>query len=320
MKHSGIYIIFFLFLGFSFQACSEKDKPKPTPVINDFSDTTDYIAPEPHVDEIASIASFQLPKLLMPGVLDPPPVDITDSTAKAPLLAVSNLGRFASVGEMRKSYFYPQFCSLYPELENISRITVDTGVGDLWLFEPLEPNCSLAINEYNMKMFMQEQEEGDGEVYLRTESARPVLVKASMDDPGSLVINMMSNEGQTLHWIPVQSPSDNVLRDEEGVVVLTYNPIESFVEMGADYTASVNGEMEQLRFYADRQVRVNNRLMRYVSFHTDDLKIGLYIKGIDFEAYFEVDKIKAEPESFSLTTKQGYDFGIGYNKTITFRK
>ena len=267
-----------------------------------------------------SQSAFHLPELLMPGPLEPVPIDITDSTAQVPMLAVANIGRFASVSQLSKSYFYKQLCSLYPELQNMNRITVDTGVGDLWLFKPLLPNCSMEVKEYNMQIFMQEQKESEAKVLFKTDIARPILVKASMDDPGSLIVDVDNREGRRLHWIPTQSPADNALRFDEGVTVLSYNVLENFAEMGADYTASVNEGLASLRFYADRQVRLDNRLMRYMSFHTADGKVGLYIKGLDLDGYFEVGGHKKDLESFTLTCRKGYDFGMGTNKTLTFKK
>ncbi len=321
MKHSSLLYIGALLVSMALASCSEKAKPSVSSARSENKTPAPEAVENPaDVRANESQSAFHLPALLMPGPLEPVPLDITDSTAQVPMLAVANIGRFASISQLRKSYFYKQFCSLYPELENINRIAVDTGVGDLWLFKPLLPNCSMAVREYNMQMFMQEQKESDGDVLFKTDIARPILVKASMDDPGSIIVDLDNREGRRLHWIPTQSPSDNELRFDEGITVLSYNVLENFAEMGADYTASVNEGLASLRFYADRQVRLDNRLMRYMSFHTADGKVGLYIKGLDLDGYFEVGGHKKDRESFTLTCKKGYDFGMGTNKTLTFKK
>ncbi len=308
MKKIGFYTICAIVLALALQGCKQKSS----------SDKGDTIRVTAYDD--GPLASFSLPDLRMMAPIEVEPADPDDSLAVQPMLVVANIGHFASVEELRNSYFYGQLCSIYPDLEDLNRVTVDTGVGDLWLFKPITGAASMTISEYNMQMFLKKEKEDDGKVYMRTKMPRPLLVKASMDDPGSIIVDMTDSLGRHLHWIPSQLPASNILRTTVGVETISYNPIDEFVEFGADYIAQVNEDVVSLRFYADRQVRLDNRLMRYVAFDTADKKKCLFIKGLDFEALFQLGGEKSDLSSFTLLGRKGYDFGVGTNKTITFKK
>ena len=129
--------------------------------------------------------------LSLPTPLDPGPLDyIPDAeTDEVVFFTIANLGHYKNVESMRKGPFWKLLCSLYPDVENINKITVDNGTGDIWLIVPWGENTSLAINEYNMDMFLGEQDPSDGQVYYRTEYAKPMLIRTPMDDPGSIIIN-----------------------------------------------------------------------------------------------------------------------------------
>ena len=118
MKHSSLLYIGALLVSMALASCSEKDKPSVSSARNENKTPAPEAVENPaDVRANESQSAFHLPALLMPGPLEPVPLDITDSTAQVPMLAVANIGRFASISQLRKSYFYKQFCSLYPELE-----------------------------------------------------------------------------------------------------------------------------------------------------------------------------------------------------------
>lgn len=244
----------------------------------------------------ATVPGIRLPAVRLLGPLNPiPGMDEQGNELRHFVLLVANLGHYESLADLKASPFYLLLCNLYPELGSIRSVSVDLGRGDLWLIRPWAENTSLAINEYNLKMFMGEQEEGSGEIYLRTEDTECLLARFSADDPGSVLINAVDNEGASLRWIPTQNPHDNELRTEPGVEVYTYDPMEAFVQYGADYTGTLKGRPAVFRFYADRQLRLNGELVRYFAFHDNSGGISLYIKGEHIEECLSVDN-----ETFQL--------------------
>lgn len=261
-------------------------------------------------------AGIVIPELMMPGPLDPIPDALTDEYF---VLVMANIGPFASLDQLHASPFYPQLCSLYPELADITDI-VDTGKGDLWLLNPWTENTSLSLNEYNIDMFLDNQDPGSGKVYYRTENAKPMLVRMTTDDPGSVLINAVDNEGHQLSWAPASRPADNVLREEQGVANITFNPVDNSVEFGADYEAEANGERIPVRFYADRLLSFGYRMMRYYACHQQDGKIGLLITDGDGQQCYAIIDGYAPDEGFTLTYQQGADLGLGKNGPLHFKR
>lgn len=265
---------------------------------------------------VAASSDIQVPELMMTGPLDPIP---DESSGEYYVVVVANLGPFTSLEQLRQSPFYPQLCSAYPELPDINTL-VDTGKGDLWLLKPWTENTSLSLNEYNINMFLGEQEPGTGKVYYRTENAGPMLLRMTTDDPGSVLINAVDNEGHQLSWAPASRPADNVLREEPGMVNITFNPVDNSVEFGADYEAQVNDEPFSIRFYADRQMYFGDRLMRYYAFLLNvGESVGLLISDHDRQCFALIDGY-APDQGFTLTPQQGDDMGLGMNQPVYFKR
>lgn len=262
--------------------------------------------------------SFQLPKPMLVGPLNPiPAVDENGNEMEHFILVVANLGYYQTIEQLQKSPFYAQLCDLYPELSGVKEI-IDTGKGDLWFIRPWQKNTSLAINEYTMEMFLGNQEESEGKVLYRTEYAKPMLVRMSADDPGTVKINAVDNSGRSLTWIPTQQPQDNVLRSIDGVANITYNVVDNSAEFGTDYVAQkADGDSFIIRFYADRQVSIGNKLIRYIAFHQEDGEIGLYIEGAGIESYATISGF-APDQQFGLDFHKGNDFGFGKEQHVTF--
>lgn len=268
---------------------------------------------------LAGKPSFDIPKPMLLGALNPiPAVDENGNEREHFILIVANLGYYQSPDQLRKSPFYAQLCDLYPELRDVKDF-IDTGAGDLWLIRPWGKNTSLAINEYTMEMFMGEKSEDSGKIWYRTESAKPMLLRMKADDPGSVKINAVDNNGRRLTWIPTQAPQDNVLRTENGVVNLTYNAVDNSAEFGTDYVGQKpDGESVLIRFYADRQVRIGDKLTRYIAFHQSEGEdIGLFIEGDGIESYATISGF-APDQQFSINFHKGNDFGFGKEKFVTF--
>jgi hypothetical protein len=261
--------------------------------------------------------SFNLPKLMMLGPLNPvPAVDENGKETEFFVLVVANLGYYQSLDQLRKSPFYAQLCDLYPELKDVKDV-VDTGQGDLWFIRPWSKNTSLAINEYSMEMFLGEKSEDDAKVLYRTEDAKPMLLRMRADDPGSVKIHAVDNQKHVVTWIPTQTPSDNVLRQQAGIANITYNAVDNSAEFGTDYVATNEEGSTLIRFYADRQVRIGDQLSRYIAFHQEDGQIGLLIEGQGIESYATISGF-APDQQFSLTFHQGNDFGFGRDQEIVF--
>ena len=172
---------------------------------------------------------------MMLGPLNPvPAVDENGKETEFFVLVVANLGYYQSLDQLRKSPFYAQLCDLYPELKDVKDV-VDTGQGDLWFIRPWSKNTSLAINEYSMEVFLGEKSEDDAKVLYRTEDAKPMLLRMRADDPGSVKIHAVDNQKHVVTWIPTQTPSDNVLRQQAGIANITYNAVDNSAEFGTDY-------------------------------------------------------------------------------------
>lgn len=255
-----------------------------------------------------------LPAPFEPGPLDYIPDAENDEEV---VLTMANLGFWDNVESMKKGPFWKLFCSLYPQIESINKLTVDNGEGCIWLIVPWEENTSLAINEYNMEMFLGNQSTDDGQVYYRTEQAEPILIRTSMDDPGSVLINAVTNSGVTMGWLPTQEPSTNNLRDQNGVGIITYDPLFYFVHYGPYYNADYNGEDINLRFFADRQLFFNGHMGHYFCYDTADGEQGLYMKCGDMECFGFING-KVEDEKFTLTVKEGSINGAGKGTKLTF--
>lgn len=245
---------------------------------------------------------LDLPPLLMPGPIDPIWQD-------GECLAIARLGHYASIDELRASPFYAQLCSLYPTLVDINRLTVDTGQGDLWLIWPRSEGMSLAINEYNMQMFTEEQPRGSGQIYYRTEEATPLLMRMSADDPGTVDIQVVDNEGNVLSWIPTQAPQDNRLREQAGVQEASYNPIEDFVDMGHDNILGDN----KIRFYDDGHLLLGDEMGRYRSFHLDEGGVAFLFQVGDREGIATI--AFDESQATIVSPLKGDDLGIGFGKS-----
>ena len=258
-------------------------------------------------------SSIQLPEFMFPGPLDP-----VWGEDEVMLLAIANLGDFTSIKQLHSSPFYPLFKSLYPEIENVKKIDVDTGSGELWFICPMSKNMSLAINEYNKEMFNGEMDESDGEVYYRTENAQPMLIRMSADDPGSVIINVVDNESHGMTWIPTMTPHDNVLRSPDQVTDFTYHPIDWVAELGRDYICDMGNKKVRLCFYGNGILAINGELGEYVSYHTTHKDaLALYYrdaKGREGTAL--ITKWEQDDRAFNLSNFSGYDLGLG--KLATF--
>lgn len=266
--------------------------------------------------DISEASAIQLPELMMPGPLNPIP---WEEGGEYFVLVVANLGPFTSISQLHDSPFYPQLCSLYPELTDITEM-IDTGDGDLWLLNPWTKNTSLALNEYNIDMFLGTQETGSGTVYYRSEDAKPMLLRMTTDDPGSVLVNAVDNEGHQLSWIPTHQPADNVMRDEIGVENITFNPVDNSAEFGTDYEAQVDGKTVPIRFYANRLVSFDYRpLMRYYATLTADNRVALLITDGDGQQSLAYIDGYAPDQGFTLTLQQGADFGLGLGRAMQFK-
>ena len=268
---------------------------------NTTSDTTEQLAnpTAEHSGQGTDKEGIQLPTPLMPGAIS----NNYERDDEGPLMFIANLGHYESLKEMKDGHFWGLLCNLYPQIKNINELTVDNGSGDIWFFCPCESNMSMAINEYNMDMFMGTQDAGDGQIYFRTEEATPILVRTPMDDPGSNVVNAVSENGTVMEWLPTQEPQTNKMRKQEGVEDITYNPIFNFVEYGDDYQTSVNGDKTSIRFYADRQMYINEQPARYFCYPISLEEMMIYIKVDGMECLCLLDN--TDFPTFSLTVKQG---------------
>ncbi len=299
MNYQKIYPIIFAGLLFGCKGNSkEATDQQITPLMQE---TSASAAPSITEDGV------RIPQLMMPGPIDPIP-------AADDVLFIAHIGRFSSIDELHKSPFYPQLVSCYPELSKIDKLTVDIGRGDLWLLRPRAPMSSLAINEYSMRMFTGEQDQDSGKVYYRTEEASPILIRMTADDPGSVSIAAVDNDGHILSWIPTMTPSDNMLRLTNGVQDFTYNPLSSMLEMGKYYNS---GDLS-IRFYGDKQLRLGDSLGTYYAFHMEKGGIGLWFKVGDKEGVSTIS-LTDSGDGIILIPQNGYDFGQGLGKRIVFQ-
>ncbi|MBR6285238.1 MAG: hypothetical protein IKR25_13255 [Muribaculaceae bacterium] len=261
----------------------------------------------------AGDVTVKLPRMMLPGPLDPV---CNDETGECPLLSVAWLGPFASIDELRASTFYPLLTDLYPALAEVSQVAVDTGGGSLWLIEPLFTEMSLAINEYDFDMFLGTRSEDDGAVLLRTEQARPIVVRMTAADPGQMRIHATDNEGHSLTWIPTLVPTTGELRyPDPDVVCTTMDVIIWRADLGRDYVCDLGGgHRATLRFYLDGQVAINGELGRYRAFHLDDRSeaMGLWLQDAHGrQTAARVTAFEGTDRAFNLEVVDGYDLGLG---------
>jgi len=258
------------------------------------------------------VPAIELPAMMMPGPIDPIVVD------EPPLLLIANLAPYQTIEELHASPFYAQLCSVFPQLEGVNEM-IDTGKGELWFIRPWNRNTSLSINEYNMAMFNGEQGEGSGKIYLRTEDLEPMLLRMSVEAPGTVQMQAVDNEGRHLSWIPTQEPQSKSLRIPQGVVSTTFNPVDNSVDFGADYCAkTADGKLLSLRFYANSLLRLNDQLFTYQAFLLADGDVGLYIIGMEVECYAILDGM-APDQGFSMIVKKGTDLGFGLENKQWFQ-
>lgn len=257
-----------------------------------------------------------LPEPFLPGPLDYIPNAETDEEV---IFTMANLGHYTDVASMKKGPFWKLLCDLYPEIENINKLTVDTGEGDIWMINPWEENTSLAINEYNLDMFLGEKDPDDGQVYFRTENAKPILIRTTMDDPGSIIINAVNNNGTVLQWLPTQEPQTNLLREQNGVAVINYDPIDNYAHYGSYYNAFPDGDEVTLRFYADRQLFYNGKLGHYMCYLLSTEGVGLYMQCDDMEC-FGIINGNVDSGKFTLDIKEGTINGKGKGTKLEFEE
>ena len=298
-----------------FAACSENKKATKETTTQKAKTT---LSDDTTTRALAGKPSFDLPKPMMLGPLNPvPSVDENGKEIEHFVLVVANLGYYQTHDQLRKSPFYAQLCDLYPELRDVKDF-IDTGQGDLWFIRPWTKNTSLAINEYTMEMFLGEKSEDSGNIWYRTEDVKPMLLRMRADDPGTIKIHAVDNQKHVVWWIPTQTPQDNALRTENGIVNITYNAVDNSAEFGTDYVGQKpNGETLLIRFYADRQVRIGEQLARYIAFHQEDGQIGLFIEGAGIESYATISGF-APDQQFSLNFHKGNDFGFGKEQEVAF--
>lgn len=274
------------------------------------SSSTASTADTPAVSQ--ATGTFAKSTIALPDFMLPGPIDPVWGPDEVMLVAIAHLGNYSSIKQLKQSPFYPIMLSCYPDLDQVKDI-IDTGSGDLWYVRPLGDNYSLAINEYNLDMFNGTQPEGSGKVYYRTEEARPLLLRMSAYDPGSVQINIVDNEGHSISWTPAMTPADNVLRDAMGVTDITYHPIDWLVDFGADYVCDLGNKKASLRFYGDGQVSINGRLGRYTSFHLKNNTDGVglyYIDSEGREGTAIVTRFEQSDEAFNWQHLKGYALGI----------
>lgn len=253
----------------------------------------------------SSDSSVKLPEMMMPGPIDP----IWDD---GDFFAIAHLGPFATIGQLRSNPLYQVMLSCYPGLDDINKIAVNTGSGDLWLVVPRSDQVSIAVNEYNLDFFLGTKDEDDATIYYKTESGEPFLMRMTADDPGSVKI-VAVNGGHVLEWIPTQDPHSNELRMADGVWNITRDI--RFCEYGMDYEGQTPAGKVPLRFYADGQLMFSDGLGRYCAFHlakspAGTVGIGLYYTAPDGRSgYAELQSYDQDGKTFTIIPKQGLVWG-----------
>lgn len=263
----------------------------------------------------ATNVNVRLPKIMLTGPIDPV---CNDETGECPLLGAACLGYFGSIDEMRTNAFYPMLLSAYPSLEQVNRVTVDTGSGPLWLIDPLAVEMSLAINEYDFDMFMGTRSEDDAAVLYRTEDAQPIVVRMTAADPGQMRITAVDNEGNRVSWIPTIVPNTGELRcPSPWVEPTTLDVVTWRVEPGRDYVCELDGgHRATLRFYLDGQVAINGELGQYRAFHLDDNveAMGLWIQDAQGrQTSAIVTEFEGDDRAFNFELIDGHDLGLSAN-------
>ena len=158
-----------------------------------------------------------------------------------------------------------------------------------------------------------------GEPVTGLSEGRPMLIRTPMDDPGSIIINAVDNEGNSMSWLPTQEPRTNELREQNGVPNITYDAIYYYAHYGTFYNAFPNNDEISLKFFADRQLFYNGKLGRYMCYHSAAGDMVLYMRCDDMECYGILDG-NVDDGKFTLTIKGGTINGVGKGTKLTFEE
>ncbi len=276
-------------------------------------------APNPPATEpVEDFSGVNLPAMLNTGPVDP----IYEDNQ---FISIAPIGNFKSIDDLKNSPFYNLLCIYYPALKDIKKVDIDTGQGNLWLICPREENTSLSINEYTQAMFLGSQDEDKGHVYFRTENLRPLIIRMAVDDPGTVKIIAVDNNGHELQWIPTQDPITGSLRDKQGVYEFDYGP--SICKSDYDYVCPLDedGNLIRLRIYDDGLIRKDNLEGHYRIFHLahhaeDTSGLGLWVEDhYGVECYAEIVEYNYEEKYYVLRPLQGTLFPIGKDLKFTLQ-
>lgn len=116
-----------------------------------------------------------------------------------------------TTGEQCIELFYnSQYSKEYPTITNIPEENcIDDCSGyELYLVIPTNENATVSVNEW----LLTEENEYTGEsgqVYYRSETGAPILIKCNVSDiMSNIVVNIVDNDGNSMQWNPAISLKD----------------------------------------------------------------------------------------------------------------
>lgn len=116
-----------------------------------------------------------------------------------------------TTGEQCVELFYnSKYSAEYPTITDIPETNcIDNCSGyELYLVIPADENATVAVNEWLLteeNEFMGES----GQVYYRSETGAPVLIKCNVSDiMPNVVVNIVDNDGNSMQWLPGLSLKD----------------------------------------------------------------------------------------------------------------
>jgi|GEM_PF-3425311 len=137
------------------------------------------------------------------------------------VVAIADLGQYESIDDMKESPRYVKIKGAYPVVDKIQGLSADIPDGHILLLVPRDEASKVTVGEYTYEMFSGEQDITSARPLYRSDKGLPLLVRASIDSPGSVQISVEGKYGTLSHYVPCIGVKDGALQLSDGVKDIT---------------------------------------------------------------------------------------------------
>ena len=165
-------------------------------------------------EEAAATAEAIVTEETNDGILPAPESSLREQTKGVEMLcAVAYIGFVdpeMTEEECAQVFLNSRYCGEYPEISEITADNCVTECGgyELYLVCPADEAATVSVNEWLLTEENEYMGEA-GQVYYRSETGEPVLIRCNVSDiMPNVVVNIVDSEGRTVQWCPSLSLKD----------------------------------------------------------------------------------------------------------------